>query len=69
MHELPYFNLSIPSKVPGVDGGILDPRKTYTDPTGWDEKARHLAALFIKNFEKFTDDPRAAVLVAAGPQL
>jgi phosphoenolpyruvate carboxykinase (ATP) len=55
--------------VPGVDDGILDPRDTYTDPAEWDEKARHLAALFIKNFEKFTDDPRAAELVAAGPQL
>ena len=49
--------------------GILDPRDTYTDPAEWDEKARHLAVLFIKNFEKFTDDPRAAELVAAGPQL
>jgi len=69
MHELPYFNLAIPSKVPDVDDGILDPRDTYTDPAEWDEKARHLAALFIKNFEKFTDDPRAAALVAAGPKL
>lgn len=67
--QLPYFNLAIPTSVPGVDADILDPRSTYDDSSEWDVKARDLAALFIKNFEKFTDDPRAEALVAAGPEL
>ena len=69
MQQLPYFNLAIPTAVPGVDADILDPRSTYADPAEWDAKARDLAELFIKNFEKFTDDPRAQALVSAGPQL
>ena len=69
MQQLPYFNLAIPTAVPGVDADILDPRSTYADPAEWDAKACDLAELFIKNFEKFTDDPRAQALVSAGPQL
>lgn len=69
MMQLPYFNLAIPTSVAGVDAGILDPRNTYADPAEWDDKARELAALFIKNFEKFTNDEAAARLVASGPQL
>jgi len=67
--QLPYFNLAIPTQVPGVDDNILDPRNTYGDASEWDEKAQELARLFIENFEKFTDDPAAARLVSAGPQL
>lgn len=66
---LPYFNLAIPTQVPGVDVDILDPRNTYTDPDEWESKAKELARLFVQNFEKFTDDPAAAQLIAAGPQL
>lgn len=66
---LPYFNLGMPVQVPGVDADILDPRKTYADPAEWDSKAKELAGLFIENFEKFTDDPAAARLLDAGPQL
>ena len=32
-------------------------------------KSEKAATLFIRNFEKFTDDPSAAALVAAGPQV
>lgn len=67
--DLPYFNLAIPTSVPGVDDAILDPRNTYANSAGWDAKARQMADLFIKNFEKFTDDEAAAKLVASGPQL
>ena len=66
---LPYFNLAIPLQLHGVDSNLLDPRSTYADPEAWDSKARDLAQLFIENFKKFTDDPAAAKLVKAGPQL
>lgn len=67
--KLPVFNLAIPTELHGVDSGILDPRDTYEDPAEWDKKAHELAALFIKNFEKYTDNEEGKSLVAAGPQL
>ncbi|MEQ8313023.1 MAG: phosphoenolpyruvate carboxykinase (ATP) [Gammaproteobacteria bacterium] len=66
---LPYFNLEIPTALAGVDSNLLDPRETYGNSSDWEDKAQTLAALFIENFEKFTDDPTAAKLVSAGPQL
>jgi phosphoenolpyruvate carboxykinase (ATP) len=63
---LPMFNLQIPTALPGVDTQILDPRSTYGSPEQWQEKADQLAKLFIENFEKYTDTPAGAALVAAG---
>ncbi|RUO26770.1 phosphoenolpyruvate carboxykinase (ATP) [Aliidiomarina minuta] len=68
--NLPYFNVAIPTALPGVpDNSILDPRQTYEDAAEWEEKAKDLAARFIVNFEKFTDNEDGKALVAAGPQL
>src|SRR5690554_4787743 len=66
---LPYFNLAIPTALPGVDGGILNPKDTYANPAEWDEKATRLAAMFIENFNRFTDNDHGKSLVAAGPRL
>lgn len=63
---LPMFNLAIPTELPGVDTKILDPRNTYASPEQWQEKAETLAKLFIDNFDKYTDTPAGAALVAAG---
>lgn len=38
-------------------------------PEQWQEKAETLAKLFIDNFDKYTDTPAGAALVAAGPKL
>ena len=59
----------MPTALPGVDPAILDPRDTYVDPAQWDEKAKDLAARFIKNFNKYTSNEAGKALVAAGPQL
>jgi len=67
--NLPIFNLEVPTSLPGVDTGILDPRDTYADAAEWETKAKDLAGRFIKNFEKFTDNDEGKALVAAGPQL
>ena len=67
--QLPYFNLAVPLSVAGVDTALLDPRNSFSEPAEWDSRARNLAILFIQNFKKFTDDPSAASLVAAGPQV
>jgi len=67
--SIPYFNLEVPTELPGVDTGILDPRDTYEDAGEWERKAKDLAQRFIKNFEQFTDNEEGKALVAAGPQL
>ena len=66
---IPYFNLEVPTELPGVDPAILDPRDTYADPAQWEEKARDLAGRFIKNFKKYEGNDAGKALVPAGPQL
>jgi len=67
--KIPYFDFEVPTELPGVDSGILDPRDTYADPAEWDAKAKELAGRFIKNFEKYTSNEAGKALVAAGPAL
>jgi phosphoenolpyruvate carboxykinase (ATP) len=67
--KIPYFDFEVPTELPGVDSGILDPRDTYADPAEWDAKAKDLAGRFIKNFEKYTSNEAGKALVAAGPAL
>ena len=66
---IPYFNFEVPTRLPGVDPAILDPRDTYADPAVWEEKAKDLAGRFIKNFKKYEYNEAGKALVAAGPQL
>ena len=67
--KIPYFNFEVPTELPGVDTGILDPRDTYAAAAEWEAKAKDLAGRFIKNFNKFTTNDEGKALVAAGPQL
>ena len=67
--KIPMFDLEVPTALPGVDTGILDPRDTYADVTEWETKAKDLASRFVKNFEKYTGNDAGKALVAAGPQL
>lgn len=67
--HIPYFNLEIPTALPGVKTDILDPRNTYEDVADWTKRAHELAHLFELNFEKYTDNEEGKSLVAAGPQL
>ena len=66
---IPYFGLEVPTSLPGVDSGILDPRDTYADVSVWEEKAKDLSARFIKNFVKYTGNDAGKALVEAGPKL
>ncbi len=66
---IPVMNLEIPTSLPNVSEGILDPRDTYASAAEWEEKARDLAARYIKNFDQYCDTEEGKRLVAAGPQL
>ena len=67
--EIPMFNFTVPTELPGVDPHILDPRDTYDCACKWEEKAKDLAARFIKNFAKYEGNEAGKALVAAGPKL
>ena len=67
--KIPYFDFEVPTSLEGVDTGILDPRDTYADASQWEEKAKDLAARFIKNFHKYESNPAGKALVEAGPKL
>ena len=62
----PIFNLEVPVSCPGVDDGLLDPQQTWSDPRAYEDQARELARMFVKNFERFADSVPASV-VQAGP--
>ncbi len=61
----PVFGLSIPTEVPGVPSDVLIPKNTWADKNAYDEKAKYLAGLFVKNFEKYAAGVSEEILAAA----
>ena len=64
----PIFGVQIPTECANVPSEILIARNTWADKAAYDEKAKHLASLFHKNFEKFADQASDAIK-NAGPKL
>ena len=62
----PVFGMAVPQQCPDVPAEILNPRNTWVDKNAYDEKAKYLAGLFIKNFEKYADGVTEDTL-KAGP--
>jgi len=60
------FNLDIPISCTAVPDEVLDPRNTWSDKDKYDAAAKRLAALFVKNFEKFGNVSKE--IVEAGPK-
>lgn len=67
--RIPIMNLEVPTELPNVSEGILDPRDTYNDVSEWEEKAKDLAAKYIKNFEQYCNTDEGKKLIVSGPQL
>jgi phosphoenolpyruvate carboxykinase (ATP) len=65
--EDPFFGGRVPQTCLGVPSEVLNPRITWPDPAAYDEQAKKLAGMFIKNFEQFASEVPAEVL-AAGPK-
>jgi phosphoenolpyruvate carboxykinase (ATP) len=61
----PVFWKELPKECPYVPAEILDPRNTWSDKEAYDEKAKYLATLFVKNFEKYAGGVNEEVLAAA----
>lgn len=61
----PVFGFAMPAACPGIPSEILHPRNTWSDHNAYDEKAKYLANLFIRNFEKYTTGVHPEVLAAA----
>jgi phosphoenolpyruvate carboxykinase (ATP) len=61
----PVFGMSIPAECPDVPAEVLTPKNTWADKNAYDEKAKYLAGLFIKNFEKYASGVSAEILAAA----
>ncbi len=67
--HIPVLNLTVPVALKNVSEGILDPRDTYPSEAEWTEKAKILAAKYLKNFEQYCDNDAAKALIPSGPQL
>ncbi len=67
--RIPIMNLEVPTELPNVSDGILDPRDTYNEVSEWEEKAKDLASRYIKNFEQYCNTEEGKKLIASGPQL
>ncbi len=63
----PYFGLHVPCSCPDVTQEILQARNTWKDGSAYEKKARELAGLFQKNFEKYAEDVVEDVILS-GPQ-
>ncbi len=61
----PIFGVAIPEECPDVPTEVLTPINTWADKSAFDEKAKYLAGLFLKNFEKYASGVSAEVLAAA----
>lgn len=64
----PIFNVYIPTECPNVSSDLLKPRNVWQDAQAYDEKARELAGLFVKNFIRFGDDVPVEIK-EAGPNI
>ena len=61
----PVFGLQVPAEVPGVPAEILMPRSTWADKAAYDDMAKFLANLFVRNFDQYAAGVSAEIMAAA----
>lgn len=49
---IPYFNLKIPTSLLHINSRLLDPRYSYSNPSDWIVKAKHLKKMFDSNYKR-----------------
>lgn len=59
------FGVMMPTECPNVPSELLSPRHAWKDEHEYDVKAKQLAKMFVKNFEKYTDGVSEEILSAA----
>ncbi len=59
------FGLQMPVACEGVPAEILNPRCTWQDKAAYDNEARQLAGLFLRNFEQYEKQVSAEIRAAA----
>ncbi|GLP95929.1 phosphoenolpyruvate carboxykinase [Paraferrimonas sedimenticola] len=64
--HLPQLNLSVPTRVNGVESILLNPRDTWRDGQAYDTAAAALAKAFNDNFSQYSVNQ---AIVDAGPQV
>jgi phosphoenolpyruvate carboxykinase (ATP) len=62
------FGFEMPELCPGVPSEILQPRNTWADQEAYDRAQKHLASLFVRNFETYADGANDEIL-EAGPRI
>ncbi len=66
--EDPIFKFQVPTQCNGVPDKIMIPRNTWSSPSSYDAKARHLAARFQQNFKQYESGSSREIL-EAGPRI
>ena len=61
----PVFGFHMPTTCPNVPEEILIPANTWKDKDDYMKKAYELAAMFVKNFEKYASQANEEILAAA----
>jgi phosphoenolpyruvate carboxykinase (ATP) len=61
----PVFGFNMPTTCPGVPDELLIPDTTWENKDEYQKKAYDLAALFVKNFEKYANQANEEILAAA----
>ncbi len=66
--EDPIFGLQIPTTCPDVPSEVLNPKNTWDDKEKYDETAKKLAGMFVKNFKEFEEGTSEGIK-NAGPKV
>jgi phosphoenolpyruvate carboxykinase (ATP) len=59
------FGMLMPVECPNVPSDLLSPRHAWKNEDEYDVKAKELAKMFVKNFEKYTEGVNEEILSAA----